>query len=128
MIVADTDVLIDFLRGQGAAADQVAREIERGLATTVVTAFELWAGSLGAPRREQAVETLLGALTILPLEAEDARSAAAVRRGLEGSGRAIGMADSLIAGICIRRRVALLTRNRAHFERVSGLTFGPAAE
>ena len=122
MIVADTDVLIDFLRGEGPLVDRVVFELERGLATTVVSAFELWSGSIGSARRERAVETLLGALVIMPLDSEDARCAAGVRRDLERAGRSIGMADSLIAGICVRHRATLITRNRDHFERVPNLT------
>jgi predicted nucleic acid-binding protein len=121
MMVADTDVLIDYLRGEGVFADRVAVELERGLATTAVTAFELWSGAVGSARRERAVDALLGALTILPLDAEAARQAAAVRRTLQKSGQPIGMADSLIAGICVRHRAMLVTRNRAHFERVPDL-------
>jgi len=121
MIVADTDVLIDFLRGSGPMADRVALELRHGLATTVISAFELWAGALGSPRKERAVETLLDALAILPLGTEEARCAAGVRRDLETAGRPIGMADSLIAGTCLSRGAVLLTRNRGHFERVPGL-------
>lgn len=42
MMVADTDVLIDYLRGLERSAQRIAFEIEQGhLATTAVTAFEL---------------------------------------------------------------------------------------
>ncbi len=124
LIVADTDVLIDFLRGKGAGADRVAFELARGdLATTAVTVFELLAGAHGK-RSVQAVDALLAGLAILPLETEAARAAAEVRRDLESSGLGIGMGDSLIAGICLRNRKILLTRNRKHFERVKGLSLG----
>jgi tRNA(fMet)-specific endonuclease VapC len=129
MIVADTDVLIDYLRGEGPQAARVAVELQHGLGTTVLTAFELWAGAIGSIKRERAVDTLLGALTILPLDAVDARRGAALRRDLERAGRSIGMADSLIAGICVRHRASLLTRNRAHFERIPDLTLSdPSAQ
>jgi len=36
-------------------------------------------------------------------------------------GTPIGMADYLIAGICLARGARLLVRNRSHFERVPGL-------
>jgi tRNA(fMet)-specific endonuclease VapC len=128
MIVADTDVLIDYLRGEGPQAKRIALELQHGLGTTVVTAFELWAGAIGSTKRERAVDTLLGALTILPLDAEDARCAASLRRDLERAGRSIGMADSLIAGICVRHRAILITRNRAHFERIPNLTLSGQIE
>ncbi|MBI5500616.1 MAG: type II toxin-antitoxin system VapC family toxin [Deltaproteobacteria bacterium] len=121
MIVADTDVLIDYLRGEGEQVERIAFELQHGLRTTVVSAFELWAGAIGSAKRERAVDTLLAALTIVPLDGEDARAAAGVRRDLERAGRSIGMADSLIAGICVRHGAVLLTRNKDHFERIPNL-------
>lgn len=121
MIVADTDVLIDFLAGVEPLASRVGDEIESGLATTAVSRFELRAGVRGA-RQERAVSGLLDGLMTLPLDAISADRAAAVRLALEKEGRGIGMADSLIAGIALAHGATLLTRNRRHFERVEGLT------
>lgn len=123
MIVADTDVLIDFLRGAG-AAERVAAELERGLATTVISAFELWAGSVGSEKREAAVAKLLGALEIVNLEPASARRAAELRLEMKGQGRTLPMADSLIAGICVEKRATLLTRNTRHFDGVPHLALG----
>lgn len=121
MIVADTDVLIDFLSGREHAADRVARELEQGqLATTVVNRFELLAG-IRSRRQEKVVHALLSALFTLPLDQDAADEAAEVRRTLESTGSAIGMADSLIAGIVRCHHGVLLTRNRRHFDRVKGL-------
>ena len=67
MIVADTDVLIDFLRGAEPVAKRIALELTMGsIATTAVTAFELEAGALGA-RQKLAVDDLLAALHVFPL-------------------------------------------------------------
>ena len=124
MIVADTDVLIDFLRDYSPVAERVALELDHGLATTTVTAFELWDGSTGSSRREHAVETLLAALKILSLDTPSARTAARIRSALRSSGRAMAMADALIAGICIEHDATLLTRNRRHFEGIEQLALG----
>lgn len=124
MIVADTDVLIDYLRGHDAVADRIAFELQRGLATTAVTAFELWAGSLGSAAREQAADDLLAALRILPLEPSSARRAAGLKGQLQSGGLTLPMADALIAGICVEHNALLLTRNRRHFEAVPGLSLG----
>jgi tRNA(fMet)-specific endonuclease VapC len=121
MTIADTDVLIDFLAGAEPAAARVAAELERGsLRTTAVTRFELLSGARSA-RQESLIGRLLAAIPALPLDDAAADQAAAVRRSLERSGAAIGMADSLIAGIVLHHGAVLLTRNRRHFERVSGL-------
>lgn len=123
MIIADTDVLIDFLKGAH-AADHVARELRHGLHTTVITAFELWNGATGSAKREAAVETLLDCLHILPCKAEAAKRAAEIRHTLQKQGRTMAMADALIAGICVTERGVLLTRNTAHFTDIEDLHLG----
>jgi predicted nucleic acid-binding protein len=121
VIVADTDVLIDVLRGREPAATRVASAITEGtLATTTVSAFELRSGARTA-KEAAAVEALLGGLSILPFDDRASQAAAACRRALEPEGRTIGMGDYLIAGICISRASVLLTRNRRHFERIQRL-------
>jgi len=125
MIVADSDMLIDALRGRQPALDRIAIELKAGaLATTVVTVFELLSGARSATE-ERKVEQLLAGLTVLGLDGEAATAAAKVRRALEGSGQKIGMVDYLIAGICITRSAILLTNNRKHFERVPDLRLSP---
>ena len=127
MIVADTDVLIDFLGGHNPAADRVALELERGqLTTTAVSRFELLAGAR-RDRQDRLIRDLLAALFTLPLDEIAADEAARVRRALEAGGTPIGMGDSLIAGIVLANDGVLLTRNRRHFERVAGLTLSVLA-
>ncbi len=124
MIAADSDMLIDALRGREPAASRIRLELGKGsFGTTVVNAFELLSGAK-TDRQRVKVETLLAAMTILPMSEGAARKAAAVRRELEARGQGIGMADYLIAGICLERSCILLTRNRSHFERVPGLSLG----
>jgi predicted nucleic acid-binding protein len=123
MMVADSDVLIDFLRGREPVCGRIALELEHGLATTAVNAFELKSGAR-RDRHLEKVELLLDALQIVPVDAEAAAAAAKVRLALEAEGQGIGTADYLIAGVCLSRRAMLLTRNRAHFERVAGLSLG----
>jgi tRNA(fMet)-specific endonuclease VapC len=120
MFIADTDVLVDFLRGMG-EAERIAIELGTGrLCTTAVTAFELWASSK-SPQQFAMVESLLAAVTVLPLNVSSARRAGEIQRDLEREGRKIGMADSLIAGIAVEHEAILITRNRKHYARVHGL-------
>jgi tRNA(fMet)-specific endonuclease VapC len=121
MIVADSDVLIDFLRGRGEGARRIAIELEtRSFATTAITAFEIRSGAR-TPRQKKAVDTLLEAMTVLPFGPEEAHLAAEIRQQVEREGQPIGMADYMIAASCITHDGILLTRNRKHFERIERL-------
>ena len=73
-------------------------------------------------RAPRAIGQLLDSVRAIELDSTVADRAAAVHRLLERKGSAIGMADSLIAGIVLNVSDVLLTRNRRHFERVQGLT------
>lgn len=121
MILADTDVLIDFLTGIQPVAKQVEEYIKaEQMQTTAVNSFELLSGA-GDNKRGRAVRQLVDSLAILPLDRSAAELAAAIRRELERTGQPIGMGDSLIAGIALAHSLPLFTRNRTHFERVANL-------
>ncbi len=128
MTVADTDILIDALRGKEPARGRVDQELKAGrLATTSITSFELLSGARSNAQSEK-IQLLLAALTIFPLDSETSEAAASIRRDLESTGKGIGMADYLIAGICLVQRVPLLTRNRRHFQRIPGLVLAAPGE
>jgi len=128
MIVFDSDVLIDALRGRKRAMERVALELRTGdVATTTVNVFELASGARTQEERDK-VQALLAPFRVLSFDRPAAREAAEARRNLEAAGQSIGMADYLIAGICLSRNGILVTRNREHFARVPGLklsTFDP---
>ncbi len=121
MIIADTDVLIDFLAAKEPGASRVLAELEDGtLHTTVISRFELLSGAKSAKRNEKIMQ-LLDALQVLNLDVPAADRAAEIRRHLDQKGHGIGLADSLIAGMAMVHRANLLTRNERHFNRVPGL-------
>ncbi len=121
MIVVDSDVLIDSLRGREPSRTKVTDGLREGaLATTTVNAFELRSGARSA-KQEESIESLLAPLRVLPFDQAASLAATSARRELESRGETIGMGDYLIAGVCLSRALPLLTRNRAHFERIPGL-------
>ena len=121
MIIADTDVLVDFLAGKDPGASRVERELRVGaLYTTVINRFELLSGSKNMKQNEK-VGQLLEALKVLTLDVPAADRAAEVRCHPDQKGHGIGMAYSLIAGIVVEHGAHLLTRNHRHFDRVQGL-------
>jgi tRNA(fMet)-specific endonuclease VapC len=120
LLIADTDLVIDFLRGSGAGADLIESSLRSGvLRFTAVTAFELRLGS-DLLRRRRLVEAMLKRRT-LPLDLGSALLAGEIFTRLERDGDRIGVQDVLIAGICQRYGLPLATRNVDHFRRVRGL-------
>ena len=116
--VADTDVFLDFLEGEGAHA-RVAALLRAGrLATTAVTLFEVWQGLESDAAREAARRALRG-VRVYALTDAAAKRAAEVHQELKTS--PIGERDTLIAGVCLAIGRPLLTANVRHFRRVPGL-------
>jgi tRNA(fMet)-specific endonuclease VapC len=121
VIIADTDVLIDYLMDRQPMAEKIAEYCRtETLQTTAISCFELLSGAAEGRRSDNARQ-LMASLPVLRLDREAATAAASIRQRLEGEGTSIGMADSLIAGIAVVNGLPLLTRNRKHFERVKGL-------
>ncbi len=121
MILADTDVLIDYLKGVQPSAERIrSYAASQSLRTSAVTCFELLSGADQGKQGEE-VRRLISTLPVLPLDLESAVRAADVRRDLAARGLPIGMGDSLIAGIALANGLQLLTRNRKHFQQVEGL-------
>ncbi|HWD40844.1 MAG TPA: type II toxin-antitoxin system VapC family toxin [Fimbriimonas sp.] len=120
-MVADTDVLINHLRGVRQVVELIAElsEADR-LRTTTVNLFELLSGADDGKRGDP-VRALSEALDAISLDRKAAAVAAGIQRDLDSKGQTIGMGDSLIAGICLAHGCQLLTLNRKHFARVPGL-------
>lgn len=112
--LVDTDILIDHLRGVRAfsLADGASG------AYSVITRAELYAGRRSP---EQPIESLLSPMIELGLDSVTANRAGAIRRA---SG--VALPDAIIAATAIETRRVLMTRNRRHFERVSGLEVATA--
>jgi predicted nucleic acid-binding protein len=123
MILVDSDILIDALRGREPVLDRLRTELQSfRVATSSISAFELEAG-VRSETEQTKVTTLLDALPVVPFDWRAAKAAAKARRDLEETGRSINMADYLIAGLALVHGMPLWTRNRAHFERIPGIVF-----
>ena len=121
IIIADTDVVIDFFSGAEPFSTTIS-ELIRGdnLALTSVTLFELYAGIVGKKRLKQ-IEDLISVIPVFPLNKKEAETAATIYNELKQTGNLIGNQDILIAGICITHDLPLITRNTTHFSRISRL-------
>ena len=120
LVVADTDLIIDYLRGRGEGA-QLVRSllVEHRLRLTAITAFELRVGTSFLRQREDILRLLRK--RTFPLDQTSALLAGEVAADLQARGEEIGLADMLQAAVCLRHNLPLATRNRSHFSRVRGL-------
>ena len=121
LVVVDTDLVIDFLRGKGPGTGLV-RELlaHHRLRFTAITAFELRVGTDFLPRRDELLRLLWS--RTFPLDPSCALRAGEVATELRAAGRDIGLADCLQAGTCLRFDLPFATRNRKHFDRIDGLS------
>ena len=117
LVVVDTDLVIDFLRGRGEGAALVRELIvDHRLRLAAVTAFELRVGTDFLDRAPSIMRLCRG--RTLPLDLPTALAAAEIGARLRAAGRGIGAPDTLVAGTCLRHGLPLASRNRRHFERV----------
>jgi tRNA(fMet)-specific endonuclease VapC len=121
----DTNILSDLVRHPaGRIRDRIAEHGEDSVCTSIVVAAELRFGAAkkGSERLTAQLETVLGALEILPFDEPADRHYADIRTALERAGTPIGANDLLIAAHALALGLRLVTDNTNEFHRVRGLT------
>ena len=132
MACLDTTVLVD-LGGRGgpalkARAQQFlksANDANEPLTTTRFTLAELYLGIERAHKKEieeARVANVLEGLVVLEFNDQAARVFATTMAELFRTGTPIGDMDVLIASVAIAHDEVLVTRNAAHFSKISMLT------
>lgn len=124
MFLLDTNILSALVREpQGAVATRIAEAGESTICTSIVVAAELRYGAAkrGSARLIQQLDTILGALEIVPFKSPMDRFYADLRNEREQRGRPIGGNDLLIAAQALALDAVLVTDNVKEFERVRGL-------
>lgn len=129
-MIGDTEFFINLMhQGREAHAQAVtkARELEAHgvqISLTAITRFELFSGvaQFVSPEEEKnRVQSLLTTYPTYGLDESAADLSGMIYGSLRARGTPIGIPDALIAGITLRNREELLTRNRKDFSRVEGL-------
>lgn len=127
-VFADSDCLIDVLRGRPHARQlmEKIRKREVAVAVSSITAFELYCGALLSSNSEKKLaeaESLLEWLDVVPVGKEIMSDAAKIFAELRKKGTMIELQDIFIAASCLSMGLPFLTRNKKHFERVEGMKF-----
>ncbi|UIF84656.1 type II toxin-antitoxin system VapC family toxin [Cupriavidus necator] len=136
MIVLDTNVLSELMRGQAepAVVDWLDRQEQDSLAVTAVTVAELLYGIARLPEgrrktglRDAALQMLDEEFAgrVLAFDEDAAVHYAALVSQRERTGRPISMADAQIAAICRHHAAALATRNTKDFDGVGVILANP---
>lgn len=120
-ILLDTDVLIDFLRGQAEAMSLVAAGSERLMVSSIGVA-ELYAGVRGgADGAEQAaLKNLLSLFRVVPVSGDIARLGGLYKRDY-GASHGVGLADGIIAATAAVENAELMTLNVRHYPMFGGI-------
>jgi tRNA(fMet)-specific endonuclease VapC len=121
----DTSVLSDLVRTpQGRVAQRIRETGEAVVCTSIIVAAELRYGATkkGSARLTTQLETVLGALDVLPFEAPADTTYGLLRTRLERAGQPIGGNDLLIAAHAVALDYTLVTDNEREFARISELS------
>ncbi len=111
-VLVDTDVLIDFLRGNAKAKEFLSELSERAdVQCSVISVGEIYAGM--RELEEPATRELIASLIVIPLTEEIAENAGRMKRRVKGY--ALELGDCFIAATAIAASAALATNNAKHY-------------
>jgi predicted nucleic acid-binding protein len=111
-LLLDTDVLIDFLRGQPQAV-QLLEDTDCEFHVSAVSVAELYVGVRDGRERE-VLDQLMGLLRTIEISTEIAQQAGLWRREY-GKSHGTGILDALIAACADALQIPLATLNVKHF-------------
>jgi predicted nucleic acid-binding protein len=115
-LLIDTDVLIDYLRGQAQAVAYLEGRAET-LLVSAITVAELFA-SVRDGKERTALSAFLSAFEVVAVDAVIAERGGLFRRDY-GRSHGTGLADALIGATADHVRAHLVTLNRRHFPMLS---------
>ena len=111
-LMLDTDVIVDYLRGQDQAAEFL-ESCSETLMVSAITVAELFAGVRDG-RERTALSAFLGAFEVVSISREVAERGGLHRRDF-GKSHNTGLADALIAAGTQDAGARLVTLNARHF-------------
>lgn len=120
----DTDWIIYHLNGVEAITKKLKKYTASGICTSIISVAELYEGIYGSKDYDESLDTLetfLEGITVLLMDHEICKIFGRERNKLRKQGNIIGDFDLLIASICLRYDLILLTNNKKHFEKIDFL-------
>ena len=118
LLLPDTDVLIDFLRGYQQAVDFINTNASQIILSTIIIA-ELYAGVRG--KQELTIlNDFVSLFDVIPMNSEIAKIGGLYKRDF-GKSHGVGLADAIIAATCHSKNAQLKTLNVKHYPMIKNL-------
>ncbi len=117
-ILLDTDVLIDFFRGNEKAVSFVNANSSRIILSSVVVA-ELYAGVKG-DAEQATLDRFISLFRVIPVDSEIAKTGGLYKRDYSKS-HGVGLADAILAATAESENAELITLNTKHYPMIRSL-------
>jgi predicted nucleic acid-binding protein len=117
-ILVDTDVLIDFLRGNDKAITFID-EISSHIILSPIAVAELYAGVKGS-NELSVLDNFVSLFRIVPIDPDIAKAGGLYKRDF-GKSHGVGLADAILAATADKENAELRTLNVKHYPMIKGL-------
>ncbi len=118
-ILLDTDVLVDFFRGNGEAVAFINANSTRIILSSIVVA-ELYAGVKG-DAEQTIIEDFVSLFPVISVNVEIAKAGGLFKRDY-GKSHGVGLADAILAATAEVENAELRTLNIKHYPMIKGLS------
>lgn len=118
VLLLDTDVIIDYLRGQAAAVAYI-ESLTNPLSISAVTIAELYSGVREGHERT-ALDSFVAAFKLVKVDQAIAIQGGLYRRDY-GKSHNVGLADAMIAATATASGATLVTLNQKHFPMLTAI-------
>ena len=117
-IIVDTDILIDFLRGDDKALAFIDEFSSHIILSPIVVA-ELYAGVKG-DNELSVLDNFVALFRVVPIDSEIAKAGGLYKRDF-GKSHGVGLADAILAATAQKENAELKTLNAKHYPMIKGL-------
>lgn len=114
-MIVDTDVLIDYLKGNPPAVEFIEENIDQ-VSVCAMTVAELYQG-LRNRKEKEILDRFISELRVFSITGDIAIGAGLLKREY-GKSHSSGLADCIIAATALSHGMKLATLNRKHFPMV----------
>lgn len=123
MYLVDSDVLIDFLKGEERAVKIIKKLENKSFYVSIISVGEILEGLTETKniKKLTTFKELLKTVTVLNIDFPIIEKFASLRRYLRQKGQLIDNLDLLIAVTCLTHDLILITNNVSHFKRIPRL-------